>query len=313
MTGARPAGLLLLGLAAACGRGLPEPPTRPVAVAGSAFPQHDVTVDGLRLRYVDVGPTDSAAQPLPLVIIPGHTSRLEGYDPLVRLLSPRHRVLVLDFPGSGYSEKPDREYTLRFYEDVLLGFLDAVGVERAILVGGSLGGNLVLRLGHRVPERFPRLVAWAPGGAWRAQPRLAAVMEALGGRLLFWPVVWIQSRFWYADDFPGKEEALSGTFAYYREVMSPGFVRMYWGMAVDQVRQSLFGIAPQVRQPVLLMWGDQDHGADMGAGVAKLHRLLPRNELRIFPGARHSIETEIPDAVGATIDGFVSRPEELLP
>lgn len=307
------AGILLIGLSAACAPPQETPPTRPVGVPGSAFPQRDVVVDGLRLRYVDVGPTAEAAQPLPLVILAGHTSRLEGYDPLVQRLSPRHRVLVLDFPGSGYSDKPDREYGLRFYEDTLVHFLDAVGVDRAILVGGSLGGNLVLRLGHRFPERFPRLVAWAPGGAWRAQPRLAAAMEALGGRLLFWPTVWIQSRYWYAPDFPGREAALAGTFAYYREVMSPGFVRMYWGMAIDQVRQSLFDIAPEIAQPVLLMWGDQDHGAGMGRGVARLHALLPRNELHVFPGARHSIETEIPDAVAATIDAYVSRPEGALP
>ena len=54
-------------------------------------------------------------------------------------------------------------------------------------------------------------------------------------------------------------------------------------------------------------------GAGMGAGVAKLHQLLPRNELRVFPGARHSIETEQPDALAEAIDEFVSRPPEHLP
>ncbi len=271
-------------------------------------------MDGLRLRYVDVGPSEPAGGPSQvLVILPGHTARLEGYDALAARLSRRHRVVVLDFPGSGYSDKPDRPYTLRFYEDTLVHFLGALGIAEAVLVGGSLGGNLVLRLGHRFPERFPLLVAWAPGSAWRAQPRLAALMRRIGGRTLFWPTVWIQSRFWYGKDFPGRAAALAGTFAYYREIMSPGFVRMYWEIAIDQVATSLFDIAPQIRQPTLLLWGDQDNGAGMGAGVAKLHRLLPRNELRVFPGARHSIETEIPDDLARAIDAFVSRPPEPLP
>lgn len=312
MSAPRGLGAILLSFWSACFPSDVPPPTRPVTVRATPYPQHDVVVDGMRLRYVDVGPTQPAGRPQTLVILGGHTSRLEGYDPLVERLSKRNRVVVLDFPGTGYSDKPDREYTLAFYEDTLIGFLDALEIRTAVLVGGSLGGNLVLRLGHRFPERFPMLVAWAPGGAWHAQPRLASAMRSLGGRVLFWPTVWIQSRFWYSKDFPGREEALASTFAYYDEIMSPGFIRMYWGIAIDQVENSLFDIAPQIQQPVLLMWGDQDHGANMGAGVAKLHKLLPRNELRVFRGARHSIETEIPDQVAETIDEYVSRPKDKL-
>jgi hypothetical protein len=85
--------------------------------------------------------------------------------------------------------------------------------------------------------------------------------------------VWVQSRYWYGKEWPGREAALADTFAYYREVMGPGFVRMYFEMAADQVERSLFPIAPAIHQPVWLGWGDQDDGADMGAGVAKLAEL----------------------------------------
>jgi pimeloyl-ACP methyl ester carboxylesterase len=306
-------GVIVLSLWSACFPPEAPGPTRPVSVRASDFPQQDVTVDGMRLRYVDVGPTAPAGHPKTLVILGGHTSRLEGFDAIVAPLSRRNRVVVLDFPGTGYSEKPDRPYTLRFYEDTLVHFLDTLGIGKAVLVGGSLGGNLVLRLGHRFPERFPMLVAWAPASAWRAQPRLAGLLRSLGGRVLFWPSVWIQSRFWYGDDFPGRDAALEGTFAYYREVMSPGFVRMYWEIGIDQLESSLFEIAPEIQQPTLLLWGDRDNGANMGAGVAKLHKLLPHHEFRVFPGARHSVETEIPNELADKIDEFVSRPKEHLP
>ena len=61
-----------------------------------------------------------------------------------------------------------------------------------------------------------------------------------------------------------------------------------------QIGQSLFDIGPSITQPSLLMWGDQDHGAAMGKGVARLHDLIPGNELVVFPGLRHSLESEIP-------------------
>ncbi len=272
----------------------------------------EATVAGLRLRYLDTGPTeptepaDPAGDRPPLLVIPGHTARIEGFLAMVPDLARRHRVLVLDLPGSGGSEKPDRDYTLRFYEDVLVAFLDHLGVERAVPVGGSLGGNLVLRLGHRFPERFPRLVLWAPGGGWRAKPRFAALVRrvcgrGVVGRWLFWPSVRIQSRYWYHPDFPGRQAALDETFAYYRQVLGPGFVAMYWGIAADQLGHSLFDIAAEVAQPTLIMWGDQDHGAGMGAGVARIHELLPRSELVVFPGARHSLETEIPAELAAHV------------
>jgi pimeloyl-ACP methyl ester carboxylesterase len=253
-----------------------------------------------------VPPPPGADAPRTLMVIPGHTARIEGFVEMVPLLAAEHRVIVVDLPGSGESDKPDRPYSLTGYEDVIVAVLDALDATRVVPVGGSLGGNLVLRLGHRFPERFERLVLWAPGGAWTARPRTAAVLRRLLGgtrlgRALFWPSVAIQSRFWYDRDFPGRQRALDETFAYYRRVMSPGFVRMYWDIAVDQMGHSLFDIAGWIRQPTLLMWGDHDNGANMGAGVAQLERLLVAGELQVFPGARHSLETEIPELLAATI------------
>jgi pimeloyl-ACP methyl ester carboxylesterase len=79
------------------------------------------------------------------------------------------------------------------------------------------------------------------------------------------------------------------------------------------MERSLFPIAPEIQQPTLLMWGDQDDGANMGAGVARLHELLPHDELRVFPGARHSLAAEIPEALAATIDEYLRRPDSLAP
>jgi pimeloyl-ACP methyl ester carboxylesterase len=277
-------------------------------VRSTRYPQRDVTVHGMRLRYIDVPADRPEGAGLPLLLIHGLSSRIEEYDELLPRLTPRRRVLVVDLPGSGYSDKPDRPYTLAFYEDTLLGFLDAIGVATCHLAGGSLGGNLVLRLGHREPTRFPKLAAWAPAGAWEPFRHLPKLGRLLGGRLLFWPVVWGQSRYWYDPAWPGRRAALREAFAHYKEVMSQGFVRMYWEIALDQVEQSLFPRAPEIRQPTFLGWGDKDHGMNMGVGVKRLAKLLPQAELRIFPGARHSLANEVPGPLGDAVDGFFCRP-----
>jgi len=257
----------------------------------------------MRIRYIDVGPRDAP----PLLLVHGLTSRLEEYEQLLPILAQDHRVLVPDLPGSGYSDKPLRRYSLAFLEDSLLGFLDAAGARReAVVGGGSLGGNLALRLGHRAPDRFPRLVAWAPGGAWHPK-WWAHGLEALASPWTWWPAIWVQSRYWYETGWHGRDDALRQTFSYYREVHGPGFVRMYWDLAVEQLRESLFPMAGGIPQPTLLAWGDRDHGLGMGHGIRELVKRMPRATLRVFAGAAHALATEVPEDLAVAIRAFLGE------
>jgi len=264
-----------------------------------------IDINGLRSRYIDVRPEHETA--LPLLLIHGHASRIEEYETLVPHLSNGRRVIVADLPGCGFADKPtDEPYTLQRYEDFLLGLLDQLKIERATLAGGSLGGNLTLRLGARDTERFARLAAWAPAGAWVPMRRwqwLARTMRLSPS--LFWPAIWIQSRFWYSPSWEGRQDALDQAFRYYREVWGPGFHRMYWDVGHDQARTSLFDHVDKIVQPTWLGWGDQDHALDMGVGVRKLAELISGSELVIFQGARHSLANERTEELGRAVHGFL--------
>lgn len=289
-----------LSCSAPADRGL----TRPESVPETPFAQHDVVVDGLRLRTLDEGPRAGEV----VLILPGHTARIEGYDSIVPYLADRRRVLLPDLPGKGYSDKPDRPYTFEFYEDVVIGTLDALGIERVHLAGGSLGGNLALRLAHRFPERIDRVAAWGPGSAWKARPWLASAIRAIGSYALFWPVIRRHSQYWYRDDNPDRERLLRETYAHYEEVMGPGFVRMYFDMAAASVGTSLFAIAPEIERPVLLLRGAEDEGAGMEEGIRELERLLPNADLIEIPGARHALTTEVPAALARAVESFLDAP-----
>jgi len=265
--------------------------------------QHATVLDGLRLRYLDVGAQNGEP---PLLLLHGLASRIEEYDDLVAALDPSHRrMIVLDLPGNGYSDKPDRPYTLRFLEDAALALLDKLGVRRANVAGGSLGGNLTLRLGLREPERFGKLAAWAPAGAWephRVWPRL---LRLLPWKLVFWPALRVQSRFWYHPRWPGRRAALERAFRHYHEVYCAGFLRMYCDLGFEQVTTSLFPVARKIRQPTLLGWGDQDNGLNMGDGVRRLEKLIPHAKLVVFRDARHSLANEVPGPLASSIDRFL--------
>ena len=259
----------------------------------------------MRLRYIDVGKGDSEP---PLLLLHGLASRIEEYEELIEHLGARRRILVLDLPGNGYSDKPDRAYSLALLEDAALALLDHLGIERATGAGGSLGGNLTLRLAKRQPERFEKLAAWGPAGAWEpAQlwPRLLQPLRWLPGDWVFWAMMRLQSRFWYHPAWEGRKRALAGAFAHFREVYCTGFVRMYFDLGYEQMTTSLFPIAPRIQQPTLLLWGEQDNGLNMGAGVKRLSRMIPRAKLVVFENARHALAVEIPRRLAAQLDGFL--------
>lgn len=281
---------------------------RPLHVSATKHEQHDaIVLRDLRLRYIDVPPSCAAEAGPPIVLLHGMASRLEEYEDLVDRLRARRRVIVMDLPGNGYSDKPERPYTLGFLEDAVLGLLDRLGIGEVDLGGGSLGGNLVLRLGHRTPQRFRKLAAWAPAGAWEPMRGYGFLGSfwLLTGTVFFWPVVWIQSRFWYHPSWAGRERALREAFEHYREIHGRAFVRMYFEVAREQVLTSLFPIAPAIAQPTLLLWGDQDHALGMGEGVKRLVGLLPNARLHVFPGARHSLANEVPDALAHEVEAFL--------
>ncbi len=279
----------------------------PHAVGATRFEQRHATVLGMRLRYVDVGKQNGE---LPLLLLHGLASRIEEYEVLIQELKIEHRrVIAFDLPGNGYSDKPDRRYSLQLMEDAALGLLDHLGIDRANVAGGSLGGNLTLRLAKRQPERFEKLAAWAPAGAWDAQqiwPQLLQPLRWFFGSLMFWPMLRVQSRFWFHPRWEGRNKALADAFAHFREVYCKGFVRMYFDLGYEQVTTSLYPIAPRIKQPTLLMWGDQDNGMNMGVGIKRLRGMLPNAKLVVFPNARHALACEIPQKLAASIDGFLA-------
>src|SRR5580698_4723153 len=100
---------------------------RPIRVRATKHEQRDATVlDGVRLRYIDVRPSSESGPPL--VLLHGIASRIEEYEEIVEHLRARRRILVMDLPGNGYSDKPARPYTLGFLEDAVLGLLDHLDV-----------------------------------------------------------------------------------------------------------------------------------------------------------------------------------------
>jgi len=122
-----------------------------------------IAIDGLRQHVVELGAAAPKSAP-PLVLLHGAGCNLEDMRlALGDALAARHRVILIDRAGLGWSERKGRRGSSPAYQAaVLRGVLDALSVERAIVVGHSWGGALAARFALDYPERTAGLVLLAP-------------------------------------------------------------------------------------------------------------------------------------------------------
>ena len=121
-----------------------------------------VLVDGEHVAYSVAGEGD-----IPVIMAHGGASDRGDWAPVVQPLAAHRRVYMPDFIGYGDSARPSRAYALRHFSDFVLDFMRTLGIERAHLVGHSLGGLACLDAAYRAPEAVARLVLVAPVGFGR--------------------------------------------------------------------------------------------------------------------------------------------------
>ena len=133
-----------------------------------------VTTRRARLSTVEagVGPV--------VVAVHGLGATKDSFLPTVVALSDRFRVIALDLPGFGDSDKPiGARYDAGYFAAAVIDLLAALGLDRARLIGNSLGGRVALEVGLRHPDRVDRLALLAPSLAWRRDRPWARLVKLM--------------------------------------------------------------------------------------------------------------------------------------
>ncbi len=123
---------------------------------------HDVVVDGVRLHVVTAGDPEAP----PIVLLHGWPQTWWCWNQVIPRLTDTHRVIVPDLRGFGASEAPPGRYEKETLARDVLGVLDALGVERAIVVGHDWGGFVAWLVALLAPERTERLVVLSMIHPW---------------------------------------------------------------------------------------------------------------------------------------------------
>lgn len=260
--------------------------------------------DGETLAYLTMG--DPAGTPV--VLIHGYTDSARDWVPLIPYLSGRLRLILVDIRGHGRSAKPECCYTrLDFAYDVKL-LLDVLHVERADIVGHSLGSLIAQTFAEFWPERTRRVVlisssGGTPPGAPQRPPKFD---YAAGIRRLKEPID-PDSKFmieWWSSPTPVDADFLR------RERRDAAAIPLrVWLAVLDEglVDSDLQRTLPRLKAPVLLIWGSADPLMEEDVRQT-LRAALPRAQVKIFPGLGHNPFWEDPAKCAEAINGFLSAP-----
>lgn len=280
----------------------------------SEFDLKRVSLHGHDLAYrrAGDGPT--------LLLIHGMAGSSRGWKSVMPELAHHHDVIAPDLPGHGESAPPTGDYSLGNLAATLRDLLGVLDLERATIVGHSLGGGIAMQLAYQHPELAERLVLVSSGGLGRevswmiralALPgaeyvapiifpgfvrdlgnRVAGVIERVGVRAPRIAEMWEA----YASlTTPAHRDAFLRTV---HAVIEPG------GQAVSATDRLYLAAA----MPTLIIWGDRDpiipaaHGHDA-------HAAMPGSRLEIFEGVGHFPPAEEPTRFAQVLIDFLASTE----
>jgi 2-hydroxy-6-oxonona-2,4-dienedioate hydrolase len=260
---------------------------------GVDLQQRFVDAGGIRTRVLEAG--DGPA----LVMIHGTGGHLEAYARNVRVLSRYFRVVLYDMIGHGYTEKPDRPYTIDVMSDHLVATLDALGIERAHLSGESIGGWVAAWTAAHHPDRVDRLVLNTPGNITNKPQVMASVRDSSlkAVREASPETVRARVEWLFYDTSLVTDELVALRLAIYTQ---PGFERAMTNIVAVQnwEYREPYVWSPswcgQIAAPTLLLW--TDHDPTGGVDEAELLKAwIPDAALEVIEGAGHWPQWEKPD------------------
>jgi 3-oxoadipate enol-lactonase len=260
----------------------------------------DAINDGVRIAYEVLGTGE------PLLFVHGLGYDRRGWGPLPALLAEDFHVLLFDNRGVGESDVPEGPYAVSQMAADAVAVLDAAGVERAHVLGVSLGGYIAQEIALTYPERVRRLVlaSTAPGGP-RSHPMPQAGLEAFGRfptmereaglRLM------VESSLG-AHGVRERPELVEEIFAYRLErapTLAGWQAQAYAGATFDA-----YDRVPGIATPTLVLHGGADTVVDPG-NADLLVELIPGARMELVPDRGHLVVWEEAELFAPVVREFL--------
>lgn len=290
----------------------PEAPRHPSWA--SEVPFHHIRVDGIRIRYISLG------RGRPLLLLHTLRTQLDMFQQVIPQLAQHFHVYAMDFPGHGYSDIPEAEYTRELFVASAAGFLEQLKLENTLVVGESIGGTVALTLAARRDPHVSEVVAINPydydeGRGLRRSSMLANVLLGLndvayaGATVMRLRMYWIIRRVLLGGVYRHGAFPASLAREIYRAGNRSGHYRAFMSLVRhwpewEQAREEYHRIAC----PVLLLYGDHDwsHPEEREANRQE----IPGAQWRLVADAGHFLSLDEPAEL---VDAVLGLPKVAEP
>jgi pimeloyl-ACP methyl ester carboxylesterase len=269
-----------------------------LAATAAAQGQKEAVVFGQKIKYLDAG-----SGPV-VVLLHGLGGNSTNWAFNTPALAQKFRVVVPDQVGFGQSDKPLINYRVGTYVDFLDKFLAELKVERATLVGNSMGGWVAALYALKYPAKVERLVlvdaaGFAPPKEFDLNalaglnPSTRAEMKQLANLVFYNPMF--------------KSDAAVDLLLAQRLSAGDGYTIQRLVESIHRGDDMLDGKLSAIKQPVLIVWGREDGLTSLAREGEKFRRELPAAQFVVFDGCGHVPQVEKAAEFNAALLKFLSQ------
>lgn len=248
------------------------------------------TSETISIAYRDYRPT-SSNDPV-VVLVHGSPGSERDFNKLGPLLAQHYRVITPDLPGFGFSTHRIPDYSNRAHARYLIELLDQIHVEKAHLIGFSMGGGVVLNFADLAPERVASLTMMSAIGVQE--------MELLGNYYLNHSIHGVQLGFlWFLHDAVPHFGSLD------HSMLNLSYARNFY----DTDQRPLRKMLSEYSGPMLIIHGEHDIMVPIEV-AREDYRLVPQSEIQLVPNENHFYLFKDPTQQAQLITTFVRRVED---
>jgi len=277
--------------------------------------QNQALSKNISIAYMDEGSGHET-----LLFIHGLGSYAKAWKKNIDELKDSYRCIAIDLPGYGRSSKSDYSGSMTFFADVVKEFADSLGLEKIVLTGHSMGGQISIIASLKYPDLVSRLVLVAPAGIETfSEGEKDWFRDALSAKgVMLTPLETIESNLGF-NFYKMPRDAyfmISDRYA-----MTGAGEEFYWYCNIipkcvqGMVDEPVFKDLPKISQPTLIIMGEADAlipnrylNGGFPKDIANLGaQMIPNSEAVIIPKAGHFVSFEKAAEVNAEIKRFLSE------
>jgi len=272
------------------------------------FYDHFVEINGIKYHYTEYPGSGQS-----VFLLHGFASSTYTWEKTAPLLQAEgYHVWALDMKGFGWSDKPeDSDYTPQQLREEVNAWMDAMGLEKVVFVGNSLGGEIAWKMALEHPDKVKKLILIDAGGLMNEMPfpvRLAGLPgSATVARLFFgrWMIRDILNQV-YFDPALITEEQID---AYYNRMRTQNafYALTALGRSVATPPSEKYASRiPEIQVDTLIIWGREDAWISVKDGF-KFKEALPKATLEVIPRCGHTPQEEKPEKTARLILEFLAE------